>query len=557
MLTILLIGMLSSTIVCSFSLKVDAQFEEWFPIVPHPSQIELDYQKENGTSYMGISIEFPSSGFNISDWGTSTIDGNNISVNALIWRWTGYDLPVVITVYHTYSLGNLQAGEYFFIFKAWNYPVKNITFTVPIIVPEDYPTIQEAINNANEGDTIFVRNGTYYENVVVNKTVSLVGENRETTIIDGGGTGRVVHIVVDNVNITQFTMRNSGPDYPDGGGIYLSYSSGCNISFNFITDNYVGIWLWGSKYNYLMHNIAFNNSGDGIELRSGSNYNILTGNNLTLNQRGIDIPGSSNNMITNNAGTLNRWDGVHAYSSSKNNVFFSNNLSSNGFSGIDLDSYSSNNSLIKNILYNNYVFGIRIGYSSNDNRLFDNLILNTRYELGYGIYLYDYARYNIIVNNTVIGTRGTALGIKNPIVYSSNTLLYHNNFINNTRQLYLEYSVNNTWDNGYEGNYWSDYNGTDTSIPLDGIGDTYLPWQGVDYYPLMNRYWNPADVNHDLKVNIRDVSIAARAFGSYPSHPRWNPHADITGPEYLVPDVKVNIRDLSLICRNFGKTWTP
>lgn len=62
------------------------------------------------------------------------------------------------------------------------------------------------------------------------------------------------------------------------------------------------------------------------------------------------------------------------------------------------------------------------------------------------------------------------------------------------------------------------------------------------------------DINGDGKVDMRDVAIAAAAFGSYPGHPRWNPDADITGPLYLVPDGKVDTRDVAVITRNFGKT---
>ena len=75
-----------------------------------------------------------------------------------------------------------------------------------ITVPDDYPTIQEAINNAADGDTIFVRSGTYYENVVVDKAVSLTGENVEGTVIDGGGSGSVVMIAANGVNVSGFTI---------------------------------------------------------------------------------------------------------------------------------------------------------------------------------------------------------------------------------------------------------------------------------------------------------------------------------------------------------------
>jgi len=60
------------------------------------------------------------------------------------------------------------------------------------------------------------------------------------------------------------------------------------------------------------------------------------------------------------------------------------------------------------------------------------------------------------------------------------------------------------------------------------------------------------DINGDGKADIKDISIVAQAFGTDPSHPRWNPEADITGPVYLMPDGKVDIRDVSLVARNFG-----
>lgn len=62
------------------------------------------------------------------------------------------------------------------------------------------------------------------------------------------------------------------------------------------------------------------------------------------------------------------------------------------------------------------------------------------------------------------------------------------------------------------------------------------------------------DLNLDYEVNMMDVSIAGRAFGAFEGHPRWNPKADITGEEHLVPDGIVDMRDISLIARNFGKT---
>ena len=75
-----------------------------------------------------------------------------------------------------------------------------------IRVPEDYPVIQWAINAAKPGDTILVSEGTYYERIVINKTLNLLGENRDKTIIDARGTGTVVAITADNVNFSGFTI---------------------------------------------------------------------------------------------------------------------------------------------------------------------------------------------------------------------------------------------------------------------------------------------------------------------------------------------------------------
>ena len=63
------------------------------------------------------------------------------------------------------------------------------------------------------------------------------------------------------------------------------------------------------------------------------------------------------------------------------------------------------------------------------------------------------------------------------------------------------------------------------------------------------------DINGDHKIDIKDIAIVSIAYGSYPSHPKWNPHADITGPEYLVPDSKVDIREIALVAIHYGEVY--
>jgi len=81
---------------------------------------------------------------------------------------------------------------------------------------KNFSTIQEAINDDEtlDGHTILVDAGMYYENVVVNKSISLIGEDRSTTIIDGNKTGNVVRVITEDVCLRNFAIRNSGPPPP-------------------------------------------------------------------------------------------------------------------------------------------------------------------------------------------------------------------------------------------------------------------------------------------------------------------------------------------------------
>ena len=107
-----------------------------------------------------------------------------------------------------------------------------------IYVPTDYPTIQQAIDAASLGDTVFVWNGTYYEGNGVNiseDSITLQGEDANTTTIHGRWTAEgVVYVRGDYVNVSGFTVTGSSISR---GGIYLSGSCNCRLSRNNATDN--------------------------------------------------------------------------------------------------------------------------------------------------------------------------------------------------------------------------------------------------------------------------------------------------------------------------------
>ena len=100
--------------------------------------------------------------------------------------------------------------------------------------------------------------------------------------------------------------------------------------------------------------------------------------------------------------------------------------------------------------------------------------------------------------------------------------------------------VSHTYELGYleSGNYTFTFKAW--GIDIKSIDFTVTAVATID--PIL------CDINEDGIVNMRDTSIAARAFGSYPDHPRWNPIADIN------EDNKVDMRDIAPIARNFGKT---
>jgi parallel beta-helix repeat protein len=198
-----------------------------------------------------------------------------------------------------------------------------------IRVPADYPTIQQAINAAVSGSIILVTNGTYYEHLVVNKTLTLIGQDKATTIIDGNKTGTVVYIKANNVTINGFTLWNGSE------GVHLEQHNSTIISNNIITLNENrGILLNKSSNNLIDDNLILRNgnplpgisSGGGIRLDL-SNNNTIINNIVSWNVvYGVALTSSCFNLIVNNtieksAEGIAIWNG-----GSKNNTIYHNNF---------------------------------------------------------------------------------------------------------------------------------------------------------------------------------------------------------------------------------------
>ena len=149
----------------------------------------------------------------------------------------------------------------------------------------DYTKIQDAIDNSSDGYTIYVYNGIYFENIIIDKSINLTGENRFSTIIKSENPNEnVVYVLSNRVSINEFTIRNG--NY----GILINNSSNNKITGNIISKNINnGIALFYSLNNSIIRNIIFNNKGNGISQYSSSN-NTITDNNISENnQYGMSI----------------------------------------------------------------------------------------------------------------------------------------------------------------------------------------------------------------------------------------------------------------------------
>lgn len=266
-----------------------------------------------------------------------------------------------------------------------------------IIVPDDYPTIQAAINHANPRDTVYVRAGTYYENVVVTKNgVALVGENRETTVIDGG-TDTVVKVMANNTIITNFTIQNGYA------GIYSTSVFNCSVSGNNVKNSVYGIRLVLSSNCSVLGNTA-TSSEYGINLHHSSGCSVFD-NNVINNDHGIVLDYyCSNCSVFGNEAHSNNWQGIHLLESSYCYVY--DNNSTNNDAGVCL-SESFNCSVCRNTAINNDCSGIGLSLSYGT-VLRDNNMTGNGGDFGvYGESLEDYI-HDIDASNIVNGK---------PIVY--------------------------------------------------------------------------------------------------------------------------------------------
>ena len=319
-----------------------------------------------------------------------------------------------------------------------------------IIVPDHYRFIQDAINVAKAGDTVYVRAGTYYEVLVVSKSIMLIGEDCETTVIDALRAGNVINITAGNVSLKGFTLRNGQ------NGVYIS--SGNNIiSENIIANNSgMAVYIYGdwrtSYENKVSRNKIINNGGGvylhakgwGITFEAIRNTYIY-GNTIEKNGWGISIFAEycvicdynviSGNTIRNNIGSGVSFKGRHYYEGTCCfNTVSGNTIESNSGDGVYLEE-SSNITISGNTIEDNKGHGVFLyGWLSwcLDNEISGNTIKDNK---GHGVFLYEDnggCDKNKVYNNTIMNNGGCGVKFYSEVLTCKSNTISKNIIANNT-----------------------------------------------------------------------------------------------------------------------------
>ncbi len=297
---------------------------------------------------------------------------------------------------------------------------------------------------------VLVQSGVYYENLQIDKSLTLQGQNKANTVIEGTGGSTptaVLSLTANDVTISGFTIKSQSNTNTSryAYGIWVE-ADNCTISDNTIENTYIGIWGSTPSSTTITKNTITGNIKDGIRLY-GASQNTVSDNNITANAvSGLAINGYSNTIINNTIQNNFRGIGLGASYS----IIFGNNIQSNQESGIFLD--GSQNIIAQNSVSNN--------------------------------------KYGVYVTQQLTGPTGNKI--------------FQNNFADNNINAYDNSSgLIEVWDNGSlsGGNFWSDYQSTPYIINPNNM----------DHYPLTSpiNTSNPGNLPTVTAPNQKPNSIVA------------------------------------------------
>jgi len=361
----------------------------------------------------------------------------------------------------------------------------------------NYTSIQEAVNNAQNGDTILVSSGVYRENVNVSKELTILShsvlsgsQNNRIYVIGNVPDNAVFNISSNNVTVNGFHIIRSpsGTNKYKEVGIYLEGVRNCSLSNNTVLLNDLGIVLKNSQYNHLNGNLV-GLGNEGIALDKAEE-NILSNNLAVKNSQGILLTDSVNNTLINNTAGSNAI-GISLHISQRNKLAY--------------------NLILKN------EYGIRVRKATSNSLIDNRLYLN-----GIGVYLTD----------------------------SSNNSLYKNEFVSIVNAVD---EGNNLWNSSSAGNFWNNYTGTDA----DGNGIIDTPYvinqtaEVMDYMPLVNRI-SSGNISEILNASGNVLPLLFDE--THPASARRNPEKGIVVETIELEQINISLEEGPVFLK-LGAEW--
>lgn len=356
-------------------------------------------------------------------------------------------------------------------------------------------SIQEAINSATPGDTIFVEKGVYNEfDISINKPIALIGLNYP--VIDAEEKGYILSITSDSVTISGFKLINVGKSYTkDYSAIHTYRINDFVIENNIFENPFFAIHVEKSKNGVIKNNIILgnakeeHNSGNGIHLWHTSRVEV-TDNKIEKMRDGIYFEFVKHSHVSGNESRNNIRYGLHFMFS--NDDTYENNIFEKNGAGVAV-------MFSKKIFMRNNIFRLNWGTASYglllkeiyDANIYDNIFeQNTIAVNAEGSNRITYERNNFVNNGWAIRFLGACYGNK----------LHQNNFLNNAFDISYSGRING---NLFDKNYWSEYTGYD--LNHDGLGD--IPYRPIKLFSyIVNRTPESIILLRSLFIDIINFS---------------------------------------------------
>lgn len=368
--------------------------------------------------------------------------------------------------------------------------------------PGNYTTIQAAVDDGNPGDTVYVYGGTYFEGLSISKTLTLTGESRDTTIVDGHGLAVAVRVTATWANITSLTITNSSLLYQ--AGLILHGAHNSRVENVNMSGNFDGLVVSESNSTLVANNTLSWNGRRGLHV-SQSNYTTVIGNNLSDNwDSGVELSDSHNNTVQGNTASGNGLAGIqitHSFNTTvSGNVMVENGL---GMSGDSVEHWNTHmigpsntvngkpirywsdviggtltpdagqvilanctDVTVQNLNMDNGSYGVTLAFSSN-NTVEGNALLSQRW---YGV-LVHHSDWNTVAFNTLRSNRANGIHVYRShnntidsnnvsenkvgidLMFSSGNEIRNNTVLNNQYGVTLHLSDNNSvYHNHFSGN---------------------------------------------------------------------------------------------------------